>query len=87
MTQHARILQWLEERGPQGVHSFEFYEAHMPRGAAVIDVLRKEGHSIESKRERFHGEANGVRYVLHQPDALFAVEAQTTNAYFAEEAA
>jgi hypothetical protein len=82
MSQRDRILQWLEERGPRGVHSFEFYEARMPRGAAAIDVLRKEGHVIESLNERYQGEAKGVRYVLHPPDTLFAVEAQPTNAYF-----
>jgi hypothetical protein len=87
MSQHDRILQWLEERGQQGVHSFEFYEARMPRGAAVIDVLKKEGHAITAERERFRGEANGVRYVLHPAETLFAVEATPTNVYFAEDAA
>lgn len=64
MSQRARILKWLEERGSDGVHSFELIEAHMPRGAAVICALKKEGYAIESERQPFHGEANGVRYFL-----------------------
>lgn len=64
MTQHDRILRWLKERGENGVHSFELVEAHMPRGAAVVCALRKEGYEIEAVREPYLGNARGVRYIL-----------------------
>ena len=84
MSQRERIERWLRERGSQGVHSFELYEARMPRGAAVIHTLREAGLQIESHPETYKGEAQGVRYILHgqpptptatpepEPDALFA---------------
>jgi len=64
VTQHDRILQLLTDRGEQGVHSFEFYEMRMPRAAAVVCALKKEGHAIEAVRETYKGEAQGVRYFL-----------------------
>lgn len=80
MSQRERIENWLEERGERGVHSFELYQEKMPRGAAVIDVLRKDGLDIESRPERFQGDAKGVRYILRgksasverEPGSLFA---------------
>lgn len=72
MTQHDRILKMLEDAGESGVHSFEFYMERMPRGAAVICDLRKEGYAIESVPEKFNGEAHGVRYYL-RGETLFAV--------------
>ena len=64
MTQHDRILIWLKERGHHGVHSFELVEAHMPRGAAIVKVLRDEGYEIDSVREPYLGKSKGVRYIL-----------------------
>lgn len=74
MSQREKILRWLEQRGFEGVHSFELYEAHFPRGAAVICQLRKEGYAIESERQPFHGESNGVRYFLRPSELLPGVE-------------
>lgn len=70
MSQKTRILTWLEERGEKGVHSFELYQARMPRGAAAVCDLRKEGHAIESVRETYQGEAEGVRYVLRSDELI-----------------
>jgi winged helix domain-containing protein len=70
MSQHDRILRWLRERGEKGVHSFELFEAKMPRGAAVIKVLRDEGYDIESRREPYFGKSQGVRYVLRSAPSL-----------------
>jgi hypothetical protein len=90
MSQRAKILQLLERRGEQGVHSFEFYEMHMPRAAAVICQLRKEGYAIESERETFHGESQGVRYFLRatelvpgaaEPELVAAGGSESSNAY------
>jgi len=64
MSQRNRILSMLEQAGPAGVHSFELYEARMPRGAAVIHSLKAEGFRIDSTHEVFHGGAKGVRYRL-----------------------
>ena len=72
MTQHDRVLEMLTERGEQGVHSFEFYELRMPRAAAVVCALKKEGHPIESVPEKYRGEAKGVRYYL-RPTTLFGL--------------
>lgn len=71
MSQRDRILEMLEDAGERGVHSFEFYEQRMPRGAAVIHELKKEGHLIEARPERYQGDAQGVRYFLRS-DSLFA---------------
>lgn len=72
MSQRDRILEMLEHAGERGVHSFEFYEQRMPRGAAAICDLRKEGHLIESRPERYKGDAQGVRYILRS-ERLFAM--------------
>lgn len=70
MSQRATILRWLEDRGELGVHSFELYEARMPRAAAVICQLRKDGYAIESEPAPFHGEAKGVRYFLRPTELI-----------------
>lgn len=64
MSQRNRILAMLESAGPAGVHSFELYEARMPRGAAVIHSLKAEGFRIDATHEVFRGGAKGVRYRL-----------------------
>lgn len=69
MSQRDRVLSMLTRAGSTGVHSFEFYEQHMPRAAAVIHVLKGEGYRIESTPEA-RGDARGCRYVLagiHRP--------------------
>lgn len=70
MSQREKILGWLERRGEEGVHSFELYEARMPRAAAVICQLRKDGYAIESEAEPFRGEAKGVRYYLRPTELV-----------------
>ena len=72
MTQKASILRLLEERGEKGVHSFEFYEMRMPRGAAAICALKKEGHAIEAVPEQLANEAQGVRYFLRNDQLVGA---------------
>lgn len=72
MSQKATILRMLEDRGELGVHSFEFYERRMPRGAAVIHTLKKEGHAIESEHETYRGESEGVRYFLRSDQLVGA---------------
>lgn len=76
MSQKQQILRWLEYRGEHGLHSFELVEAHMPRGAAAICVLRKEGHVIESVAEPFKGESKGVRYFL-RPERIVTAPTRT----------
>jgi hypothetical protein len=92
----------LEDAGSAGVHSFEFYEARMPRGAAVIHALKAEGFRIDADREAYRGESHGVRYRLRgyppehpkaslppaEPTSLFPGQTTTTvNPYDAERAA
>jgi hypothetical protein len=72
MSQKTKILRLLEERGDRGVHSFEFYEMRMPRGASAICDLRKEGHPIEGEEAPFHGEAGGKRYFLRSDQLVGA---------------
>jgi hypothetical protein len=54
----------LGDAGAEGVHSFQFVEAYMPRVAAVIHKLREDGYDITSTRETWRGKSKGVRYVL-----------------------
>ena len=64
MTRRELVLRILKEAGEDGVHSFEFYEAGMPRAAARIGELRDAGYTITSTHERYRGDAEGVRYRL-----------------------
>ena len=48
MSQREKILKLLKERGHYGVHSYEGYRNYMPRIAAVINTLKKEGYNIQS---------------------------------------
>jgi hypothetical protein len=70
MSQREKILRWLEQRGDEGVHSFELYEARFPRAAAVICQLRKDGYAIESEPCPFRGEAKGCRYYLRSTELV-----------------
>jgi len=72
MSQKTTILRLLEERGDKGVHSFEFYEMRMPRGAAAIHALKKEGHPIEAEHEARADGAEGVRYFLRSDQLVGA---------------
>jgi hypothetical protein len=51
VTQRERVLYELREAGEKGVRSDYWYEIGLPRGAARIKDLRKEGHEITSKNE------------------------------------
>lgn len=59
MTQRQKVLRMLQNAGPKGIRSDEFFKAYMPRAAARIQELRDEGHDIQSEREGKY-----VRYVL-----------------------
>lgn len=88
MSQRDRILEMLEQAGEKGVHSFEFYEQRMPRGAAVICDLRKEGYPIESVNEKYNGDAQGVRYFLRSTQLFDMPERRKSSAsYYMTEAA
>jgi helix-turn-helix protein len=63
-TQKEIVLEMLEVGGSEGVHSFEFIQARVPRVAARIHELRAEGYQIESEHAVFNGTAEGVRYML-----------------------
>jgi hypothetical protein len=76
MSQKSTILKLLQDRGELGVHSFEFYAMRMPRGAAAICDLKKEGQPIESVPERTPDGAEGVRYFLRS-DELVSVGTTT----------
>lgn len=65
-TQRERILSMLRDAGTRGVHSFELFEARMPRAAATVHTLRRDGYTITSTPETLHGDAKGVRYVLRE---------------------
>jgi hypothetical protein len=68
-TQRQRIEALLVDRGLRGVASFELYQLGMPRGAAVVDRLRKSGWAVETHRERHRSGSQGVRYVLRSRPA------------------
>ena len=45
-TQKETVLAMLEEAGPEGVTSNQFYRAMLPRFAARIFELKGEGHTV-----------------------------------------
>lgn len=64
-TQRDRVIKMLEDSGSTGVHSFEFYAAHMPRAAATIHALKKkDGVDIVSTPEPAPSGSPGCRYRL-----------------------
>lgn len=68
-SQRDIVLDLLRERGERGVHSYEGYRMFIPRIAAIIHSLKKEGFDITAKPDdgRFspHGK-NGVIYILQE---------------------
>lgn len=72
-SQKEIVLELLQQRGDKGVHSYEGYQMYIPRIAAVILILKKEGYNIFTKPDdgRFapHGK-NGVIYILEQTKNL-----------------
>lgn len=46
MTQKQTVLRMLEEAGPEGVTSNQFYKALLPRFSARIHELRREGFDV-----------------------------------------
>ncbi len=57
-------LKLLQERGNNGIHSFELMSTvGTNRAAARIRDLRKLGYIIDSKYEK-RGDSHGVRYTL-----------------------
>lgn len=59
-SQKETTLKWLEARGLVGVNSFEGYKVGMPRLAARINDLRKDGYNIKSIQLK----KNEVKYIL-----------------------
>lgn len=72
-SQKQVVLDLLRKRGDRGVHSYEGYQMYIPRIAAVINTLKKEGYNIFTKPDdgRFapHGK-NGVIYILEESQNL-----------------
>lgn len=60
MTQKQRVLAMLDEAGPEGVTSNQFYSALLPRFSARIHELKSEGHSIVKEPV----EQGHFRYIL-----------------------
>jgi len=56
-SQKERIMELLEERGYQGIGSFEGYlHLYIPRISAIIYNIRKDGISIFTKKGIKRGE-------------------------------
>lgn len=60
-SQKERVLEWLQERGEEGIKSFEGYANYIPRLATRIWELKNDGHNIITKRVPNSQE---VRYIL-----------------------
>lgn len=60
MTQKETVLAMLDEAGPEGVTSNQFYNACLPRFAARIFELKADGHQVVKEPvEKGH-----FRYIL-----------------------
>lgn len=72
-SQKEIVLELLQQRGEKGVHSYEGYKMYIPRIAAIINTLKKEGYNIFTRPDdgRFapHGK-NGVIYILEKGQNL-----------------
>lgn len=64
-TQKERVMELLENRGQEGIHSFEIIRQISHKAPARICELRKEGYNITSKTEKL-GDSYGVRYTLEE---------------------
>lgn len=62
MSQRATVARLLEERGEQGVHTFELRRMFIGNPSERIAELEREGWAISSTREKLNGEAYGTRY-------------------------
>ena len=60
MTQKQTVLQMLEQAGPEGVTSNQFYAACLPRFSARIHELRREGFNVVKEPV----EQGHFRYIL-----------------------
>ena len=67
MTQKERILAMLNS-GP--VCGYHFFTSRMPRAAARIAELRKDGYQIVTRPCRFHEDCHSVVYELVGQDQL-----------------
>ncbi|HLT42290.1 MAG TPA: hypothetical protein VKZ95_06255 [Sphingobacteriaceae bacterium] len=68
-SQKEIVLELLKQRGEKGVHSYEGYKMYIPRIAAIINKLKKEGYNIFTRKDdgRFAPNGrNGVIYILEQ---------------------
>lgn len=52
LTQRERVLALLKKAGPRGVRSDIFLDLHIPRVAARVLELRKQGYEISSEKEK-----------------------------------
>lgn len=65
LTQKQRVIRTLRRVGRSGIHSFNIINEISHKAPARISELRREGWDIRSVTEKL-GEANGVRYTLHE---------------------
>jgi hypothetical protein len=61
--QWQSVLRELRIR-PRGIHTFELRSLNVANPSERIRQLEGKGHVIRHDRERLHGDAFGVRYVL-----------------------
>ena len=59
-TQKQKVLRMLDEAGPEGVTSNQFYAACLPRFGARIHELKAEGHDVVKEPV----EQGHFRYIL-----------------------
>lgn len=63
--QWSRMLDWLRERGPRGVHTFELRAQGIGNPSQRVAELEERGHVIDSVREEFGPNGStGARYTL-----------------------
>ena len=66
MTQQETVIAMLEQAGPEGVTSNQFYAAFLPRFSARIHELRSKGFDI--RKEPI--ESGHFRYTLHREHSI-----------------
>lgn len=62
ISQKQMILTMLQAAGKDGLSNKELYRQYMPRFAARINELRKDGYDIETVKDS----VNDFRYILHE---------------------
>ena len=76
-SQNQRILEWLEDRGDDGVCASEMRRVYIGRPGARIHDLRAEGHNIDTVRwceghsHHHPPRSHQVRYVLRATVTVF----------------